>query len=110
MKPRPGLILVLLIVGVPSAAISLFVYGGLATVTKTCIATTDEYDRPTYGTGGDDYYYAKVNCSGQTITVATSTLHWSKCYVMVNDTVTVEFHNFFPPRITTDNRCPGLLG
>ena len=102
---KVGLLLILLIVGIAGTAVSLFVYGGLVSSTKTCIATSNEYyDTSSGGYHGADRYLVNVNCSGQTA-VANSQVHWNSCYVKVNDTVTVQFYNWYTPGLVGDNSC-----
>ena len=46
---KVGLLLILLIVGIAGTVVSLFVYGGLVSSTKTSIATSNEYLDKTSG-------------------------------------------------------------
>ena len=94
---KKGILLILLIVGIAGTAVSLFVYGGLVSSTKTCIATSNEYYDSKSGGRGGARYLVNVDCSGQTA-VANSQVHWNGCYVKVNDTVTVQFYNWYTPR------------
>ena len=102
MKKR--LLLILLIVGTAGTAVSLFAYGGLVSSTKTCIAASNEYCDSTSGGRSGARYLVNVNCSGQTA-VANSQVHWNGCYVKVNDTVTVQFYNWYTPGTVGDNSC-----
>src|SRR2546427_11999909 len=101
---KRGLLLIHLIVGIDGTAVSFFVYGGLVSSTKTCIATSSEYYDSTSGGRSGARYLVNVDCSGQTA-VANSQVHWNGCYVKVNDTVTVQFHNWYTPGIAGDNSC-----
>ena len=101
---KKGLLLILLIVGTAGTAVSLFAYGGLLSSPKTCIAASNEYYGSTSRGRSGARCLVNVNCSGQTA-VANSQVHWNDGYVKVNDTVTVQFHNWYTPGIAGDNSC-----
>ncbi|TMI71325.1 hypothetical protein E6H11_04225 [Candidatus Bathyarchaeota archaeon] len=100
---KKGLLLILLIVGTAGTAVSLFAYGGLVSSTKTCMRLTNTTAvRPAVVAVLD---ILSMSIARDKLLSQTHKFIGMACYVKVNDTVTVQFHNWYTPGIGGDNSC-----